>query len=285
MLGIHLSIAGGPHNALREARALGADCVQIFTRNQRQWHSEPLSAEALALWRSEREAAGLAGHVGHASYLINLASPDDALWERSIGAYREELGRAEALGLSALVVHPGAHMGTGEPAGIARVAAALDRLGAEGPELAVSACLETTAGQGTSLGWRLEHLAAILGAVAEPDRLSVCLDSAHLLAAGYAMDSPAGVRAVLREVRTVLGPKRVAVVHVNDSRTPRGGRVDRHAHLGQGHIPLEAFAALVNAPSLRAVPKILETPKAITDGGESWDAVNLRTLRGLWRGR
>lgn len=286
MFGSHLSIAGGLHNALREAKALGMDCVQLFTRNQRQWNGSPLSEQELAEWRRHRRLARLEEVVCHGSYLVNLASPDPAAWEKALGLFRQELLRCEALGIRRLVVHPGSHMGAGEQAGLVRVVEALDRLHRELPGLKVVTCLELTAGQGSSLGWRLEQLRCVLDSAAQPERLAVCLDTAHMLAAGYRLTSGPGAQAVIQEVQAVVGLSRVAVIHVNDSKVARGRRVDRHEHIGHGHIPLSAFRAIITHPSFARVPKIIETPKQTAPDGRTWDAINIETLRRLvGRGR
>jgi deoxyribonuclease-4 len=191
-----------------------------------------------------------------------------------------ELQRAERLGLHYLVAHPGAHMGGGEEAGLARVAAALDEAHARLPGLAVRVLLETTAGQGSSLGHRFEHLARILALVAEPGRLGVCLDTCHVFAAGYALAPAAEYEATLREFDRLIGLRRLRLFHVNDSLRPLGSRVDRHAHIGRGQLGLEPFRLLVNDPRFRDRPMILETPKE-QDGEKDMDAVNLTTLRSL----
>ncbi len=285
MYGSHLSIAGGMENALLEAERLGMQCVQVFTKNQRQWRVPPLRHEQVRAWLEQWRRGSIEQVVSHDSYLINLASPDRSARARSIRLFREEMTRCDALGIPWLVTHPGSHMGKGEAAGLRRVAEALNRLHDELPELRVTTCLEVTAGQGTSLGYRLEHLAEIIERVEASQRLAVCLDTAHLLAAGYDLESAAGARRVLREVDATVGIDRVRVLHLNDSKVERGRRVDRHEHIGHGHVSLEAFGVLVRDRRLRRVPKILETPKDTAPDGRPWDAVNLETLRGLERRR
>ena len=281
MFGSHLSIAGGLHNALLEAKRLDMDCVQVFTKNQRQWRVKPLADEQVSLWQQHQRQTGIEQIVSHDSYLINLASPDNEARKKSIALFRHELLRCEALGIPYLVTHPGAHMKEGEAAGIKRVAESLDQLHKELAGLEVVTCLESTAGQGTTLGWRFEHLRDIIDTVNEPDRLAVCLDTAHLLAAGYDLTSDTGCRAVLRECDEVIGLNRVKVLHLNDSKTPRGSRVDRHEHIGHGHVALKAFGVIVRNRHFRSIPKILETPKMKADDGRLWDEINLETLRGL----
>lgn len=283
MFGSHLSIAGGLHNALIEARGLGMDCVQIFTKNQRQWHAPPLTDEQVNLWKQHQRKTQITHAVSHDSYLINLAARDGENREKSIALFRDELLRCESLGIPELVTHPGSHLGDGEDVGLARVAAALDQLHRELSGLKVVTCLEATAGQGNGLGAKFEHLRIIIDAVQQPDRLGVCLDTAHLLEAGYDLTSAAGCRAVLEQFDDVVGLDRVRVLHVNDSKTPRGSHVDRHEHIGHGHVSLDAFAVIVRHPGFKNIPKILETPKADAPDGRPWDAVNLELLRGLMK--
>jgi len=270
-------MAGGLHNALIEAKRLGMDCVQIFTKNQRQWTAPPLTDKAVRLWREHRQSTGIDIVVSHDSYLINLASPKDDVREKSIALFRDELERCETLDIPFLVTHPGAHLGIGEDAGLRRVAEALDGIHQSLPGYRTITCLEITAGQGTTLGGRLEHLRTIIDNVKQPNRLAVCIDTAHAFAAGY---DPAG-KEFLDELDATVGKDRVKVLHVNDSKVEMGRRVDRHEHIGHGHIPLTAFGVICNA--FREVPKILETPKDMTPEGEPWDTVNLRTLRKLMR--
>ena len=283
MFGAHLSIAGGMHNALKNARRLDMDCVQVFTKNQRQWRVPPLTDEQVQLWQEHRRETGLEHVISHDSYLINLASPKPEARRKSLDLFRAEMLRCDALDIPFLVTHPGAHMGEGEEAGLKRVAQGLDELHEELPDLALVTCLETTAGQGTSLGHSFEHLAWLIEHVQQDHRLGLCLDTAHLLAAGYDLTSAQGAQDVLDELDEQIGLERVRVVHVNDSKIERGRRVDRHEHIGHGHVSLDAFEVFVNHPVLRDVPKILETAKEDHPSGRSWDEVNLDTLRGLVR--
>lgn len=281
MFGSHLSIAGGLHNALLDAQKLGMDCVQVFTKNQRQWSAPPLTVEQIKEWSQHRKSTKISEVVSHDSYLINLASPDPANLAKSIALFRDEIERCEALAIPLLVTHPGAHMKEGEEAGLRRVAASLDQVHTDLPGYKTLTLLEITAGQGTSLGHRFEHLRRIIDLVADPARLGVCLDTAHLLEAGYDLTSGAGCEAVLRECDDLVGLKRVRCIHMNDSKTPRSSRVDRHEHIGKGHVSLEAFRVIVNHPKLKRVPKILETAKEDAPDGRPWDAINLEVLRGL----
>jgi len=280
MFGSHLSISGGMHKALLKAEELGMASVQVFTKNQAQWAAPALLDDTVSQWQTHCNRLQFQQTVSHDSYLINLASPDQALWNKSIDAFEEELRRCAVLGIPYLVTHPGAHMGTGEDAGLARVAAALDiihgRLSADG----VTTCLEITAGQGSCLGHRLEHLATIIERVKHPERLAVCLDTAHLFAAGYDFRGRKYAK-FMKELDTIVGIDRVKVWHLNDSKKDLGSRVDRHEHIGVGKIGLDGFKPIVRDQSFSNVPKILETAKEKHEDGRDWDAVNLEVLRGL----
>jgi deoxyribonuclease-4 len=276
--GAHMSIAGGLHRAFAHGERAGCDTLQIFSKNQQQWRARPLAAEEIAQFQAEQARTGIRPVVVHDSYLINLASPDDALWEKSVAAFAEELERAAALGCPFLVTHPGAHMGAGEEAGLRRVAAALNRLFAAGAGAGVTVLLENTAGQGSSLGASFAHLARLLELSAFPERLGICIDTCHLLAAGYDFRTPETYAATFGELDRLVGLDRVKVFHLNDSQRDLGARVDRHAHIGEGFVGLEGFRLLVNDPRFAGAPMILETPKG-DDLAE--DIANLARLRGL----
>ncbi len=280
MFGSHLSIAGGMHKAVGVAEGLGMGTVQVFTKNQQQWKAPALGAEAVGLWKAECGRVGFVSTVSHASYLINLASPDEVLRRKSIDLFAEELRRCKMLGIPYLVAHPGAHMGEGEEAGLGRIAAAMDELHEMVESPTVTICLESTAGQGTSLGCRLEHLAWIIEHVNRPERMGVCLDTAHLFAAGYDFRGRKYV-GFRRKVETTVGIERVRVWHLNDSKKDLGTRVDRHEHIGRGFVGLEGFRPILRDKAFKNVPKILETPKGKCDDGREWDAVNLEALYGL----
>ena len=280
MFGSHLSISGGMHNALLKAEELGFESVQVFTKNQQQWKCSPLAEDAVGNWRTHCDRLKLKKTVSHDSYLINLASPDEGLRRKSIELFVEELSRCVILKIPYLVTHPGAHMGEGEEAGLRRVAAALDEVHAAVPGGGVITCLEITAGQGTSLGYKLEHLAEIISQVKAPKRLGVCLDTAHLFAAGYDFRGRK-YAAFRRNLEKTVGLKRVKVLHLNDSKKELGSRVDRHEHIGRGTIGLEGFRPFVRDELFRDVPKILETAKEKDENGQDWDAVNLHVLQSL----
>jgi deoxyribonuclease-4 len=251
-----------------------------LTRNANQWSARALGDEEVRTFRRTLRQTRLRLPMAHSSYLINLASPDQDLYRRSVEAFVVELQRAERLGLRYLVTHPGAHIDSGEEAGLARVAGALDEVHARCRNFRVRVLLETSAGQGSTLGHRFEHLGRILSLAADPARLGVCFDTCHVFAAGYALAPEAEYRATLRAFDRAVGLRRLLAFHLNDSRKPLGSRVDRHGHIGKGQLGLEPFRLLVNDPRFRNRPMVLETPKEDGDA-DDMDAVNLAALRGL----
>ncbi len=280
--GAHLSMAGGHDRAVLEAHKLGMDTVQVFTKSNNQWRAAPLTDAHVSAFRSALLETGVSEPVAHASYLINLASPDPALWEKSIAGLVVEIERGEALGIGDLVMHPGAHVGQGEELGLVRVAEGLDEVHRRTRGVGLRVALETTAGQGSCLGHRFEHLGRIIDQVREPERLSVCGDTCHIFAAGYPMETTTEYDETMAALVDAVGEGRVRVWHLNDSQKKLGSRVDRHAGIGRGHLGVEPFRHLVNDPRFRGVPMILETPKGEGEGdGANLDAVNLATLRGL----
>ena len=284
ILGAHMSIAGGYHKSVELAAATGCDCVQLFTKNNNQWRAKDLTDDECRQFRDALERLGITHPVSHDSYLINLASPDDELWTKSVDAFRVELERADRLGIPGVVTHPGAFTVSSEAAGLERVIMALNKVYRDAPGLKAVTLLENTAGQGSCLGWRFEHLATIIAGVNEPERLGVCIDTCHTFAAGYPLVERTDYEATVAELDRVVGLKRVKAIHVNDSKQPLGSRVDRHAHIGRGHLGLEPFRHLVNDPRFAQVPMYLETAKEVEDG-EEMDVVNLRVLRGLVEGQ
>jgi deoxyribonuclease IV len=278
--GAHFSIAGGVEHAAERAREIRAECLQLFVKSPSQWRFAPLSDESVARFKAEAKAGDLKPLVGHASYLLNLASPDETLYKRSRESLLEEWDRCSRLGCDYLVIHPGAHMGSGEAAGLARIVLALDGLHAERPENPVRILLETTAGGGSELCGRFEHLRFILQSVKAPARLGVCIDTCHLFAAGFDLRTAATVNDTLTFLDETVGLTHVRVVHTNDAKGELGSHLDRHDHIGRGRLGLEAFRLLVNHPALSALPFILETPKEDAKG-EEMDPVNLRVLREL----
>lgn len=275
-----MSIAGGCDRAVRAASKIGFQTVQLFTKNNNQWKAPELTDAHCAAFRQALAETGVGRPVAHNSYLINLASPDDALWKKSVDAMTVEVERCEALGVEDLVIHPGAHTGSGEAAGLKRVADGLDEVHRRTRGVAVTIDLETTAGQGSCLGHRFEHLACVIDQVGAPERLGICVDTCHIFAAGYSFASREEYDGIMDQLDRAVGLSRVRVWHVNDSRKELGSRVDRHAGIGLGHLGIDPFRHLVNDSRFRAIPLILETPKG-TEGGEELDVLNLRTLRGL----
>ncbi len=281
--GSHMSIAGGYEKAVHAASSVGFEGVQLFTKNNNQWRAAALTDTHIRAFRDALIATGVADPVAHNSYLINLASPDDELWNKSIDAMVVEVERAQALGVYDLVAHPGAHTGAGEEAGLRRIAEGLDIIHDRTRGATVTIDLETTAGQGSCLGHRFEHLRAILDRVKEPERLGVCVDTCHIFAAGYSLGTKPEYDETIRALESAVGLHLVRVWHLNDSVKDLGSRVDRHAGIGKGKLGLEPFRFLVNDPRFQDARMILETPKG-TEDGEDLDAINLRTLRGLIEG-
>jgi deoxyribonuclease IV len=275
-----MSIAGGYFRAVERAHEAGCDCVQLFTKNNNQWRAKDLTDEDAERFQEALERLKIVCPTSHVSYLLNLASPDEALWTKSVESLEVELLRAERLGIPSVVIHPGAFTDSSEEAGIGRIVAALDTVHRQTAGIKACVLLENTAGQGSSLGWRFEHLGAIVAGVAEPQRLGVCIDTCHAFAAGYSLETSQQYDAAMNQLDRAVGLGRINAFHLNDSKQPLGSRVDRHAHIGGGHLGLEPFRHLLNDPRFSQVPMYLETAKEEVDG-EPMDVVNLRTLRGL----
>ncbi|MCS7046818.1 MAG: deoxyribonuclease IV [Gemmataceae bacterium] len=280
LLGAHMSIAGGYYRAAEAAAALGMETVQLFTRSPSQWEAKPITPDEARQFHEAVTRHNLRLPLAHDSYLINLASPDDALYRRSVEAFVDEVHRAETLRLAYLVLHPGTATDGDIAAGIVRVARALDEVQRRCPKVRVAILLETTAGQGRTLGCRFEELAEILHRGRDPDRLGVCLDTCHVVAAGYPLAATKDYDATFAAFDRLIGLDRLRAVHLNDSVQPLGSRVDRHAAIGGGCLGLEPFRRLLNDPRFRELPMVLETPKK-GPRGEDLDAVNLATLRTL----
>jgi len=278
LLGAHMSIGGGVHTAIERGRSIQCTAIQIFVKNNMQWFARPLAPEEIRAFLEHHQRIEVSSIFAHANYLINLAATNPQFHANSIRALSEELTRADQLELPFLVLHPGTHLGVGEEAGLDKIVKSIDRTFRKVPKVKTRIALETTAGQGSCLGHRFEQIAYIIANVREPERLCVCLDTAHVFAAGYDIGSEAGVRKTFREFDRVVGPSRLAAIHVNDSKTGRGSRVDRHEHIGKGQIGLNAFRFIMRDRRFRKIPKVLETPK-----GRKMreDVENLRTLHGL----
>ncbi|MBN1590285.1 MAG: deoxyribonuclease IV [Pirellulales bacterium] len=279
-----MSIAGGPHKAVERAAAAGCQCVQLFTKNNNQWKAKAIGRDVAERFQQALAEWNITHPVAHDSYLINLASPERTLWKKSIDAMVDELRRAETLGIPYVITHPGAFTTSSESRGLRRIVRAIDEVGRQTTQLAARCLLETTAGQGSSLGWRFEQLAAILDGVKEPDRLGVCFDTAHVFAAGYPLATAKQYRETMRRFDELIGLDRIRAFHFNDSLRELGSRVDRHTHIGQGHLGTEPFRRLLADRRLSRIPIYLETPKEKLDGADM-DRVNLATLRKLARRR
>lgn len=277
-LGAHMSTSGGVHRALERGLGIGCEVVQLFVKNNMQWFGRPYAPEEMARFANLLAQGRLAAVFGHTGYLINIAAPPSANRERSLQSLTQEIQLAGSLGLPFLVLHPGAHLGQGEAAGLRQAAAALDEVFAATAESPVRIALENTAGQGTCLGHRLEHLFELFAQVKHPQRLGLCLDTAHFFAAGYDVRLPQVWEAVITECERRVGLEQILAIHLNDSRAALGSRVDRHAGIGQGAIGREAFRHVVNDSRLQGLPGCLETPKS-EDLHE--DVENLAVLRSL----
>jgi deoxyribonuclease IV len=278
LFGAHCSAAGGLHTALERAASIEASICQFFVKNNMQWFGKPFPAAHLAEYRSHLAQAKLAAVFGHTGYLINLAAPASENRQKSIQSLVQEIQLATEIDLPFLVLHPGAHLGAGEAAGIALVVKALNEVFQITKDSRVRIALENTAGQGSCLGFEIRHLAEIFDQVDRPQRLGICLDTAHFLAAGYDIRTPKGWDTAIEQVDSLIGAKEILAFHLNDSKTDLGSRVDRHAHIGQGKIGREAFRHIVNDERFRDHPGCLETPKS-DDLHE--DVENLAVLRSL----
>ncbi len=280
LLGAHMSIAGGYYKAVEAAAGFEMDCVQIFTKNNNQWRAKNLTDDDIARFRESLAETGVKSPCAHDSYLINLASPKEELWERSIDAFIVELDRAEALGLRGVVMHPGSFVESSEEEGLARIIEGIDRSLEATSGDAVEIWLETTAGQGTNLGHRFEHLAHIIDGVQDNSRLGVCIDTCHIFAAGYAIQERKDYLATFREFDRMIGIDRIRAFHLNDSKKEFGSRVDRHEHIGEGYLGIEPFRHVINDRRFARLPMYLETPKGERNG-QKLDAMNIATLRSL----
>jgi deoxyribonuclease-4 len=275
-----MSMAGGYYRAVEHARRAGCDCVQLFTKNNNQWRAKPITEDDADRFRKTLAELQIGHPIAHDSYLINLASPEKELWKKSVDAFVEELRRAELLGIPYVVAHPGAYTTSSEKAGIQRVVRALNEVHRQTKSIQAECLLETTAGQGSNLGWRFEHLAAMLDGVRNPERLGVCFDTCHVFAAGYPLGTEKEYRRTMREFNRLIGLARIRAFHLNDSKAKFGARVDRHAHIGRGEMGHAPLRFLLADRRFRKVPMYLETPKG-KEADEDLDVINLRTLRRL----
>ena len=276
-----MSIAGGLEKALLRGEKAGCQVIQIFTQSPNTWTSRQITAEDMAGFEGTRQKTCIKPVSVHDSYLINLASPKTRLRRKSIDALSKEMERTEALGIPLLIIHPGAHMGAGETAGLRHIAESLNRAFDCSSATKVEILLETTAGQGTSLGNRLEHLSEIMDKTECRDRLGVCLDTCHIFAAGYDFRDENGYKNLIESFDSILGMEKLKLFHINDSKRELGSKIDRHEHLGHGSIGEAALSFFLNDPAFRNLPFILETPKGKNAHGIDWDIENLMVLRKL----
>ena len=273
-----MSISGGMYRAFERAALTGCTTMQVFTKNNNRWEARPYTPGDIEQYRLARAGSPVAPVLAHAAYLINLCAVDGEVLRKSRTALRDELGRCEALGISGLILHPGSHVGAGEKDGIKRIAESLNLAHADTPGYRTRSILETTAGQGSAIGYRFEQLGGIIDLVDEKDRVGVCFDTCHVFAAGYDISTEGGWEETIGAFDDVIGLRRLSAIHVNDSRKERGSRVDRHDHIGKGKIGLPGFRMLMNDPRMENVPKILETEKS-DDMHE--DIENMNVLRSL----
>jgi deoxyribonuclease-4 len=279
LLGAHFSIAGGLHKALLTAQEYGCTALQIFTKNASTWKERRLSTREIEQFQATRRQSGVRSICAHAAYLINLASPDRRKYEKSIMALEQELLRSSHLGILHVIMHPGAHMGMGEEKGCRRIAEGINTVFDHVLETTCGVLLETTAGQGSNLGYTFEHLAGIADRVDAKDRIGFCFDTCHVFAAGYDLRTKMAYGQTMKAFDTTLGLERLHVIHLNDSKKGLGSRTDRHAHIGEGDMGIDTFRFVMNDPRLKAIPKILETPKET--GPVDYDRLNLARLRNL----
>jgi deoxyribonuclease-4 len=280
LLGAHMSIAGGVPTAVERGMRIGCTTMQMFVKNNNQWKGKPLTDEDVSTYKKLLRESRIHPVVVHDTYLINLCAVDKEILKKSREALKDELDRCEALGVQYLNFHPGAHMGAGEAEGIKRIAESLNIIHQRTPGYGVRSVIEATAGQGTAIGYRFEHLRKIIDLVEERERMAVCMDTCHVFAAGYDLSTERGYEETFREFDAIVGLDRLVAFHVNDSKRELGSRVDRHEHIGKGRIGTQGFSFLMNDARFGNIPKILETPK----GPEmEEDVENMRVLRGLIR--
>lgn len=275
LIGAHISTQGGLHTVFERASAIKATALAMFAKNSNQWKGKTLTAEDIAAFNEKRHVRPI---VTHASYLINLATTNPEFHKKSIAAMIDELDRAERLGIHAVVLHPGAHLGAGADAGLDQIARSLDQVHAAIPDHRVVTLLETAAGQGSCLGCTFEELGRVMTLVDDKRRVGVCIDTCHVFAAGYDVRTREGYEQMIGEVEQHVGVENVGAFHINDSKRELGSRVDRHEHIGKGQLGLDAFSFVVNDPRFKRIPKMIETPKTVETTS---DRRNLRLLRSL----
>jgi len=280
--GAHESIAGGVFNALERGKKATCDTIQIFNKSNNQWRAKKLEMDEIDKFFAAIEETGVTVALSHTSYLINLASPDPALNEKSYNSFKEEIERCNLLKIPNLVFHPGSHVGSGEEAGMDRICENMNRVLDAVSDNDVTLLLETTAGQGSNLGYSFEQLAYMIDKVEDKDHVDVCMDTCHIFAAGYGLSDPKEYRKTMKSFDEIVGLDRIRTIHMNDSKKELGSRKDRHEHIGKGYIGLEGFRNIVNDRRLKKVPMILETPK---ENDLSDDIENLKILRSLVKKR
>ena len=280
--GAHESISGGVFNAITRGQTATCDTIQIFNKSNNQWRAKKLTQEEIDEYLARIEDTGVTVACSHSSYLINIGSPDDALGEKSRNSLQEEAERCNRLEIPNLVFHPGSHVGSGEEPGMDRVADRCNRVLADVKDNTVALCLETTAGQGSNLGYTFEQIAYMLDRIEDKDHVGVCLDTCHIFAAGYPIIDPKDYKKTMKTFNDVIGIDKLKIIHVNDSKTEFGSKKDRHEHIGEGHIGLDGFRNFVNDRRLKKVPFILETPK---EDDLQEDVENLKKLRSLVNGK
>lgn len=279
LLGAHFSIAKGLDQAVYEAAAYGCTALQMFTKNASTWKERIVSEQEILAFEKAKTDTGVTRIASHAAYLLNLASPEPQKYRMSVAALARELERCAALSLPFLILHPGNHMGAGEAAGIQRVAEGVNHVFGEFKAPRTRLLLETTAGQGSSVGGRFEHIRSIMEGITDPKRVGACLDTSHIFAAGYDIRTREAYEKTLAAFDEIIGLKQLAVIHLNDAKRELGSGVDRHEHIGRGQIGLEAFRFIMQDPRFEGIPKIIETPKK--EGDTDWDRINLDRLRSL----
>ena len=280
LIGAHMSISGGVDSAPLRGGVVGCACIQIFTKSNVQWRARPLTEKEIAAFKKNCAETGIRPVVAHNCYLINLGSPKRDLAAKSFDSFLMELERCRLLGLPAIIAHPGSHTGAGEAAGLRRITRAIDELLERTKGSKVKILVETTAGQGSNLGYRFEHLAEIMSGVKRKSRMGVCYDTCHTFAAGYDIRTEDAYRRAMEEFDRVIGLKRIEAFHFNDAKQALGSRIDRHEHIGRGKLGKEPFRLILQDARFAAVPKILETPKG-KRGKTEWDVINLTLLRRL----
>jgi len=275
-----MSIAGGVHTAVERGVSIGCATMQMFVKNNNQWRGKELTDEDISTYKKLLQESSIGPVVVHDTYLINLCAPDKEILRKSRAALKDELDRCEKLGVEYLNFHPGSHIGAGEKEGIKRIAESLNTIHDQTLGYGVRSVLETTAGQGTAIGYRFEQLREIIDLVDDAERMAVCVDTCHVFAAGYDIATERGYEKTFEDFDAVIGLGRLAAFHVNDSKREFGSRVDRHEHIGKGAIGKTGFRLLMNDDRFRTVPKILETPK----GPEmKEDVMNMKVLRSMVR--